>query len=90
MLPVLYGHAVLDDLQSGKGHLAAMHLKETVPGKYREIPYGTGHVDFNSAIRMARNMGVGLFVGEFWHMPDSDWQQQLTFASKFLRSKFIN
>ena len=51
----LYGHAVLDDIQSGRGHLAAMHLKETVPGKYRDIPFGTGHVDFTSAIKTARN-----------------------------------
>jgi predicted hexulose-6-phosphate isomerase len=86
----LYGHAVLDDLQSGRGHLAAMHLKETVPGKYRNIPFGTGHVDFAGAIRTARYMGVGLFVGEFWHNPDTDWQQELVFASQFLRSKFIN
>jgi len=86
----IYGHSVLDDLQSGKGHLAAMHLKETVPGKYRDIPYGTGHVDFTSAIKTTRDMGVKLFVGEFWHNPDSDWQQQLTFANQFIRSKFNN
>jgi L-ribulose-5-phosphate 3-epimerase len=86
----IYGHAVLDDLQSGKGHLAAMHLKESVPGQYRDIPYGTGHVDFTSAIKTARNMGVKLFVGEFWYNPDTDWQQQLTFANQFIRSKFNN
>jgi len=86
----LYGHSVLDDLHSGKGHLSAMHLKETVPGKYREIPFGTGHVDFASAIKAAQNMGVKLFVGEFWHNPDTDWQQELAFASQFLRSKFSN
>ena len=86
----LYGHTVLDDIQSGRGHLAAMHLKETVPGKYRDIPYGTGHVDFTSAIKTARNMGVRLFVGEFWHNPDTDWQQQLTFANQFIRSNFNN
>jgi predicted hexulose-6-phosphate isomerase len=86
----LYGHAVLDDIQSGRGHLAAMHLKETVPGKYREIPYGTGHVDFSCAIKTALNMGVKLFVGEFWHNPDTDWKHQLTFANQFIRSKFNN
>jgi L-ribulose-5-phosphate 3-epimerase len=86
----LYGHTVPDDLLSGRGHLAAMHLKETVQGKYRDIPYGTGHVDFTSAIKLARNMGVRLFVGEFWHNADTDWQQQLTFANQFIRSKFNN
>jgi len=32
------GHDVLLDLKSGCGHLAALHLKETVPGKFRESP----------------------------------------------------
>lgn len=84
----IYGHEVLDDLYSGRGHLAAIHLKETVPGKFREIPFGTGHVDFTGAIRAARSMGVRLFVGEFWHTGESDWQNQLIHANRFLRSKF--
>ena len=50
---VLYGTDVLQDLETGRGHLAAMHLKETVPGKYREIPFGTGHVNFEAAIGKA-------------------------------------
>jgi predicted hexulose-6-phosphate isomerase len=86
----LYGHAITNDMQSGRGHLAAMHLKETVPGKYREIPFGTGHVDFTGAIKTARNMGVRLFVAEFWHNTETDWLQQLTFANEFIRSKFNN
>jgi L-ribulose-5-phosphate 3-epimerase len=86
----LYGHAVLDDIRKGRGHLAAMHLKETVPGRYREIPFGTGHVDFISAIKAARNLGVKLFVAEFWHNPETGWQQQLTFTNEFIRSQFYN
>jgi L-ribulose-5-phosphate 3-epimerase len=86
----LYGHAVLDDIRKGRGHLAALHLKETVPGRYREIPFGTGHVDFIHAIKTARNLGVKLFVAEFWHNPQTDWQQQLTFANEFMRSQFYN
>jgi predicted hexulose-6-phosphate isomerase len=86
----LYGHTITDDIRSGRGHLAAMHLKETVPGRYREIPYGTGHVDFISAIKTALEMGVGLFVGEFWHNPETNWQHELTLANQFIRSKFNN
>ncbi len=86
----LYGHSVSDDIRSGRGHLAAMHLKETVPGKFRDIPYGTGHVDFTSAIKVAQEMGVRLFVGEFWNNGKSDWKHQLTFANQFIRSKFSN
>ena len=50
---VMYGKEVLEDLRSGEGHIVALHLKETVPGKFREIPYGTGHVNFEAIIREA-------------------------------------
>lgn len=37
---VTYKQDIYDDMALGKGHLIAMHLKETVPGKFREIPFG--------------------------------------------------
>ena len=49
---VTYGTSVLDDLETGRDHIFALHLKETVPGKFREIPFLTGHVDFISLYRL--------------------------------------
>lgn len=79
---------VSDDLRAGKGHIAALHLKETVPGKFREIPYGTGHVNFQDAIKITYEMGVRIYLAEFWYTGNDDWQYQLVFANQFLRSKF--
>ena len=59
---VLYGTDVLEDLETGRGRLTSMHLKETVPGKFREIPYGTGHVDFEAGIKKAWELGVRRYV----------------------------
>jgi L-ribulose-5-phosphate 3-epimerase len=87
---VLYGHSVSDDLRSATGHIVALHLKETVPGIFREVPYGQGHVDFDSAIRLAWEMGVRMFLAEFWYTGNADWQYQLTIANEFIRSKFNN
>lgn len=86
----LYGTTVAEDLKSGKGHLVAMHLKETVPGKFREIPYGKGYVDFVEGIKTVREMGVNLYLGEFWYVGNDDWQHQLKSANEFLRAKFVN
>ncbi len=83
-----YNHTVSQDLVTGRGNIAAMHLKETTPGKFREIPFGTGHVDFGNGIKTASKMGVRLFVGEFWYVGNKDWQNQLKFANNFLRAKF--
>ena len=79
---------VTEDLLAGKGHIAALHLKETVPGKFREIPYGTGHVNFHDAIKITNEMGVKIYLAEFWYTGNEDWQYQLTSANQFLRSKF--
>ena len=84
---LLYGTSVNEDLKKGKGHLFAAHLKETVPGKYREIPFGTGHTEFKENIRCLYEMGVYRFVGEFWYTGDPNWKEDLCFASRFLRDK---
>lgn len=82
---LIYGKSVLDDMDTGRGHMVALHLKETVPGKYREIPFGTGHVDFDAIARKAWALGVRRYVGEFWYIGSADWKADLAFANTFLR-----
>ena len=77
-----YENDVLEDLELGKGHIVAMHLKETVPGKFREIPFGTGHVDFESAVTKAWELGVRKYVTEFWYTGNPGWKEDLTFANE--------
>jgi predicted hexulose-6-phosphate isomerase len=79
------GASVIADLESGKGHIAALHLKETKPGIFREVPYGTGHVDFEAGAASARHLGIGLYVGEFWHTGEENWQEILVQNNRFLR-----
>lgn len=81
-----YGTDVSDDLRSGRGHLVAMHLKETKPGVFREIPYGEGHVDFASAIHTAWELGVRKFVTEFWYMGSAEWRQDLSDTNRRMRT----
>ncbi|MDY3250477.1 MAG: L-ribulose-5-phosphate 3-epimerase [Candidatus Choladocola sp.] len=77
---VTYGTNVLDDLRTGEGHLVAMHLKETVPGKFREIPFGTGHVKFEEMIQTAWELGIRKYVTEFWYTGNPEWKKDLDFA----------
>lgn len=74
---VLYGTDPLADLRLGKGHLVGLHLKETCPGHFREIPYGEGHVDFPAAIQTAWELGVRRFVTEFWYKPGGETPQEV-------------
>jgi L-ribulose-5-phosphate 3-epimerase len=77
-----YGTDALEDLRAGKGHLVAMHLKETVPGKFREIPFGSGHVDFERAIQTAWELGIRKYVTEFWFTGNTDWMNDLNDANR--------
>ena len=62
-----YGSLVSEDIKKGEGHIAALHLKESKPGVYREVPYGKGHVNFKEAINIAWKLGTRLYVTEFWY-----------------------
>ena len=77
---VTYGTSVLDDLETGRGHLVGLHLKETVPGKFREIPFLTGHVDFEAVIAKAWEMGVRRYVTEMWDVGSPAWKDDIKFA----------
>lgn len=83
---VTYGTDVLDDLESGRGHIVAMHLKETVPGKFREIPFLTGHVDFPAVIEKAWSLGIRRFVTEMWDVGSPAWKEDIVFANTQMRA----
>lgn len=81
-----YGHNVLEDLSAAAGHICALHLKETIPGHYRDIPFFTGHVDFEKMIRHAWDLGVRRYVTEMWYQPDQDWKAEIQKASSSMQS----
>ncbi len=74
---VLYGTDPLEDLRLGCGHLVGLHLKETRPGIFRDVPYGQGHVDFPGAVSTAWELGVRRFVTEFWYQAGGETPQQV-------------
>lgn len=84
-----YGTDVLEDLETGRGHIVAMHLKETVPGKFREIPFLTGHVDFPAVIQKAWSMGIRRYVTEMWDVGSASWKEDIQFANRSM-SKLLD
>lgn len=85
---LIYGTNLVQDIKNGTGHMAAVHLKESLPGKYREIPFGDGHVDFATIIHTAWEIGVRRYVAEFWYVGQEDWQTALVQANDFHRKFF--
>ena len=67
------GKDVDKDFRSGKGHIVAIHLKDTLPGKFRDIPYGSGTVDFAAFFQLLQSMDYkGLLVAEMWATEDRE------------------
>lgn len=83
----IYGTPVRDDIARGRGHIFAAHVKETVEGAYREIPFGTGTTDYEGALDELVSQGVRRFVSEFWYVGAEDWRSDVAFASKFTRER---
>ena len=82
-----YGNSVLDDLESGRGHIVALHLKETVTGIFREVPFLTGHVDFDAVIQKAWDLGVRRYVTEMWDVGNDTWKEDIKFANAQMRAR---
>lgn len=79
---------ILEDIESGVGHIAAVHLKETLPGKFREVPFGAGNVNFPAGIAKFYEQGVQRYVAEFWHCGEGDWREGLIRNREFLEEQF--
>ena len=83
---VCYGRDVMKDFDLGAGHIFALHLKETKPGVYRNMRFGSGgHTEYRRFVRHALDMGVRMFTAEFWYQEGQDGIAEAKRASRFLR-----
>ncbi len=82
---LLHRHDVCEDLALGKGRLISVHLKESKPGIFREVPFGTGHVEFERIIKTAWESGVRRYVTELWDVGSEDWKEEICFAGRSMR-----
>lgn len=83
---IKYKHSILDDIKSGNGKIFAMHLKETEPGKYRNMHFGEGLVNFEEIIKLAKEMKINRFVTEFWHLGQEDYESIIKSQCLFARN----
>jgi len=55
------------ELEIGKPHMVAIHLKDTKPNVFKCVPFGEGTVDFNTFFRKLTHLNYqGPFVIEMW------------------------
>lgn len=75
------------ELRAGQGHIVAVHVKDTQPGIFKNVPFGTGVVDFERCFTTLKESGYrGPYLIEMWseNAPDPikeviaarDWVKQ--------------
>lgn len=79
------------ELAKAKGRIAAVHLKDTLkpkpgfPGRFREVPFGTGCVDFPGAFRALRSIGYrGSYLVEMWTHESPDPAAEIRAARQWI------
>jgi L-ribulose-5-phosphate 3-epimerase len=66
------GHDPAEQLRKAAGHLVAVHVKDTVPGVVRGVPFGEGIVSFGEVFQALAETGFwGPLMVEMWsHMDE--------------------
>jgi len=79
------------EIYSGGKHIVGIHLKDTKPGIYRDIPFGEGIVDFDLCLKALVSIGYNsFFVAETWSHDKESFHDSLPKISVFLLEKLEN
>lgn len=77
------------DIFTGAGWIAAMHLKDAVPGDYRYAGYGKGMVDMQRMVDACKKLGLRIFTAELFLYADcADYRAQAKEVCEYLRRFF--
>lgn len=91
-----WGNDVEAELALGIDRIAAVHVKDTLavtatfPGKFKEVPFGTGCVDFTRCFAALKRLGYrGAFLIEMWTGEAADPLAEVAAARRFVIGKMI-
>lgn len=83
------------ELEHGIDNIAAVHLKDTLPvhddfpGKFKNVPFGAGTVDFVGCLRTLKSLGYnGPYMIEMWSETSSDPVKEIKVAKRFIDKAF--
>ena len=79
------------EIHTGGRHIVGVHIKDTRPGIYRDIPFGEGNVDFDLCLKALESIGYNsFFVAETWCYDKESFHSILPKISAFLLEKLEN
>lgn len=82
------GKDIGNELRIAQGHIAAIHVKDTVAGICRDIAFGKGTVDFEQVFsKLLETHYSGMLLLEMWEQPGVNSLQSCTDAYRFITEK---
>lgn len=86
-----WGNDVAQELMLGINDIVAIHLKDTIavtdthPGTFKEVPFGTGCVDFAAAFATLKEIGyAGPFLIEMWTEKAAEPEKEIMAAKQWM------
>lgn len=80
-----WGQDIDREIEAGIGHFVAVHVKDTVPGEFRRVPFGLGTVPFAAAFRKLAVIGYqGPVLIEMWNDDAADSQKIIAEARRWI------
>ncbi|WP_417641728.1 L-ribulose-5-phosphate 3-epimerase [Enterobacter kobei] len=76
------------ELQAGSGHIVAVHVKDTRPGEFKNVPFGEGVVEFERCFATLRQSGYcGPYLIEMWSETAADPIAEVIKARDWVRER---
>lgn len=70
-------------LEKGKGHIVAVHIRDSLPNYFYNVPIGEGLLDFKAVFRKLKQMNyTGPYLVEMWNQEDPDYLKTIINARK--------
>ena len=76
------------ELKAGSGHIVAVHVKDTKPGVFKNVPFGEGVVDFERCFETLKQTGYcGPYLIEMWSETTDDPAAEVAKARDWVKAR---
>lgn len=89
-----WGNNIREEILKGKKKISAIHLKDTLavtgsfPGKFKEVPFGDGCVDFIQFFKLLKEIDYsGPLLIEMWTEKSEDPLKEIQNAKRWIENK---
>ena len=76
------------ELEAGRGHIVAVHVKDTLPGVFKNVPFGKGVVEFERCFETLKRSGYrGPYLIEMWSEKAADPVEEVIAARDWVLAR---